>query len=525
MITDVNKKYKVLIPTAGVGSRLGNYCDHVNKTLIPVAGRPIISFIIEKFSPDIELIIDLGHKGELVQEFLTLAYPDRSFTFVWAKRNGLTADLCDYKNILQCPFIFFTNDAIVAENIPAPDYDWIGCSNIKAGNDYRSIVIDSWDSAIAKDLGEKGVHTEAKAYIGICGIHNYQKFWEFMDKAIINGTKNQGESFALAKMVKSQQVKCAKFTWYDTGTTEGLIHANNTLSKGDSPNLLPKTEEHIWFCNDRVIKFSTDKHFVSQRVDRAKILAGYVPQIEGSTTNMYCYRMINGDVLSNTITVPRFKEFISWSKKLWSDRKLLTIGDKEIYKLFYRNKTFNRVQSYFDRFNYVDSEQHINGVKTPTVNAMLNLIDWDWISNGVPVRFHGDFHFENIIDSMDNFSSIDWRENFGGLIDYGDIYYDLAKLLHGLIVSHGIIYKGLYKIDIDKTIVNFDLLRRQTLIDCATWFKQYLIQHNYDFYKVEILTALIYLNIATLHHQPYAEMLFHLGKLMLWNLLKKESNI
>ena len=26
---------------------------------------------------------------------------------------------------------------------------------------------------------------------------------------------------------------------------------------------------------------------------------------------------------------------------------------------------------------------------------------------------------------------LDWRQNFGGIINYGDIYYDLAKLYHG----------------------------------------------------------------------------------------------
>ena len=253
MIMDDSGRYKVLIPTAGVGSRLGNHCDHVNKTLVPVANRPIISYIIEKFSPDIELIIDLGHKGELVKEFLTLAYPDRMFTFIWAKRKGLTADLCDYRDILQCPFIFFTNDAIVRENIPVPDHDWIGYADVRAGQDYRSVVADSWDDTIVKDLGEKGVHTEAKAYIGICGVHNYKTFWESMDEALREGTTNQGESFALSSMVKNQIVKGVGFTWYDTGTIEALTYANEVFSKENDPNILPKEQEHIWFCNDRVI--------------------------------------------------------------------------------------------------------------------------------------------------------------------------------------------------------------------------------------------------------------------------------
>ena len=49
----------------------------------------------------------------------------------------------------------------------------------------------------------------------------------------------------------------------------------------------------------------------------------------------------------------------------------------------------------------------------------------------VPSRFHGDFHFKNILwqESKNKFI-LDWRQEFGGLIDYGDLYYVL-KLLHG----------------------------------------------------------------------------------------------
>jgi len=512
--------YKVLIPTAGIGSRLGNHCDHVNKTLVPVANRPIISYIIEKFPPEVELIIDLGHKGSLVQEFLTLAYPERKFTFIWANMKGLTADLCDYKELLQCPFIFFTNDAIVMEDIPKPTHNWIGYAHIRAAQDYRSVVMDSWSDDVVRDLGEKGVHSEAKAYIGICGVNDYKAFWKAMDRALQEGTTNQGESFALAEMVKNDGVMGVPFTWYDTGTIEALKHANEKFSGKDDPNILPKEQEHIWFCNGRVVKFSTDSKFIYDRVHRARALGGYVPPITGYTPNMYAYSEVGGKVLSRTITIAKFKSFMEWVEGLWSDKKLLSSDDRDVYDQFYREKTLARVQQYFDRFGYHDSEQCINSVDTPTISALLDQIDWRWLSEGVPVRFHGDLHFENVVDTGNGFCLLDWRQDFGGLSSYGDIYYDLAKLMHGLIVSHSIIHQGLYEIDIDGETVNFDLMRKQTLIDCESWLHEYCARHHYDFHKVKVLTALIFLNIAVLHHQPYAEMLFHLGKLMLSGLTK-----
>ena len=83
-------------------------------------------------------------------------------------------------------------------------------------------------------------------------------------------------------------------------------------------------------------------------------------------------------------------------------------------------------------------------VKIPKISEVLKLVDWNWLSDGKPSRFHGDLHFENILLSESGkFCLIDWRQDFEGLFDYGDLYYDLAKPMHGFIISHGIITRAL----------------------------------------------------------------------------------
>ena len=73
--------YRVLIPTAGTGSRLGNLTKFLNKSLIPVSNKAVISHIIDKYPDDCEFVIPIGYKGNLVKEFLNLAYPKRNFIF------------------------------------------------------------------------------------------------------------------------------------------------------------------------------------------------------------------------------------------------------------------------------------------------------------------------------------------------------------------------------------------------------------------------------------------------------------
>ena len=56
----------------------------------------------------------------------------------------------------------------------------------------------------------------------------------------------------------------------------------------------------------------------------------------------------------------------------------------------------------------------INHHTMPKLSELLNQVDWKNISNGIPARFHGDFHFENILfqKEKNKFILLDWRENF-----------------------------------------------------------------------------------------------------------------
>ena len=61
--------YKVIIPTAGLGSRLGNLTKNINKSLVSVSYKPVISWQFEKLHIDCEIIVPLGYKGKLIKEF------------------------------------------------------------------------------------------------------------------------------------------------------------------------------------------------------------------------------------------------------------------------------------------------------------------------------------------------------------------------------------------------------------------------------------------------------------------------
>lgn len=517
--------YRVCIPTAGTGSRLGDLTKFVNKSLVSIANRPTLCHIVEQFPLDSEFVIALGHKGHLVREFVELAYPDRNFFFADVSPyeghgSGLGLSLLACKEYLQQPFVFISCDTLVSEKIPAPDHNWVGYTRqVEDILPYRTVAVEK-DQAI--DLVEKGrLGVESRfAYIGLSGIADFQVFWDAMASGGAEAT-DAGESHGLRALL-ARGIDAHPFTWFDTGNPSALARARQAYAEAGSPNILEKGNEAIWFVGNQVVKFSDDESFIANRVKRVAQLEGFVPEVTANRPHMYRYDKAEGEILSESVTLPLFEHLLDHCKTFWR-RAPLVADEQAAFRVacrkFYREKTLERVELFYKAFDKRDGTQPINGVAMPTLGALLDQVDWDSLSDGIPGRFHGDFHFENILwDEVERrFIFLDWRQDFAGDLEVGDVYYDLAKLLHGLIVNHGIIAQNRFTASWSDSRIDFDLYRRQILVECEQYLSSWLDVTGYDKNKVWTMTALIYLNIAALHHNPYSLMLYALGKSMLIN--------
>jgi NDP-sugar pyrophosphorylase family protein len=521
-------KYKVCIPTAGLGSRLMESTEYINKSLVTLTNKPIISYIVEKFPAEVELVIALGYKGETVKEFLTLAYPEKKFKFVWIDKyegpgSGLGYTLLKCREFLDCPFIFCSCDTIVTQEIPLPVENWMAYSETEDNSAYRSVRITD---GVVSEVCSKGAKGDVKPYIGLAGIYTHEDFWKHMESGLNEGSIEIGESYALRKLTDTR-IRPIHFDWLDTGNPESLAHARKALMSKDDPNILDKPKEAIWFVDGSVIKFSLDEKSIDQRCQRSEILKDYVPKITAHTKNFFKYQKVPGVVMSSVANLKIFKDFLKWIEPLWTPRKLSPTEEKEyakICKSFYQDKTYDRVKAYYQVFEQTDAVEMINGQRVPTLKTIFEHLDWDKICKGVPSGFHGDLHFENILydEKKSKFTLLDWRGDFGESLLYGDAYYDLAKLYHGLIISHELITHNQFDVAVKgKNIVNFNFNRKASLVEIDEAFQEYITKKGYDLKKVKMLTALIFLNIAALHHYPYCQLLYFLGKYSLF----KESGL
>src|SRR5579872_4531933 len=104
--------FKVLIATAGIGSRLGNLTTKTNKALISLDknSKKVIDYIIQSYNPSIPLVISLGYFGKKIKQYLEKSYKDRKMTFVFVEPfkgpgSSLGYSMLAARDYLQCPFI------------------------------------------------------------------------------------------------------------------------------------------------------------------------------------------------------------------------------------------------------------------------------------------------------------------------------------------------------------------------------------------------------------------------------------
>ena len=82
---------------------------------------------------------------------------------------------------------------------------------------------------------------------------------------------------------------------------------------------------------------------------------------------------------------------------------------------FYKSKTEMRIEKFYNKSKIIDKEEEINGITVPTLSDLMKNVDWDDLSNGVPVLYHGDFQPENIIVNNLQDSSIFLWFNFSNV--------------------------------------------------------------------------------------------------------------
>jgi glucose-1-phosphate thymidylyltransferase len=234
---------KVIIPLAGKGTRLRPHTHITPKPMLKVAGKPVMSYILEDLEKlgDVHQIIYItGHLKEKVEEFVHASSNIDSVFIEQKVQDGTAGAVALARDYVDEPvLIIFVDTIFDADLSVVKTTDADGIIWVKEVEDYQrfGVVVTDKDGNMTQIVEKPNTPISKRANIGLYYIKNWQLLFEGIDH-VLKSPKHQGEYFltdAFQYMIdKSAKIKVIDVEgWYDAGKIETLLETNQTmLTKG-----------------------------------------------------------------------------------------------------------------------------------------------------------------------------------------------------------------------------------------------------------------------------------------------------
>ena len=233
---------KVVIPVAGVGSRLKPHTFATPKPLMEVAGKPMLEYVIEdamSTNPS-EIIFVVGHKKDSIIEYITEKFPKLKCTFVEQKKrdgdgSAVRIALSDIEEEEELLIIF--GDTLIDFNIKnilkiKTNIDsLIFAMEVEEPQNYG--VLNVKENMDIYEVEEKP--KEPKSNLAIIGTYYFKSLLtvkNYLNELRKNKETIKGE-YRIAQVVekyvkdKSLIIKASKVKkWFDCGRPQVLLDAN-----------------------------------------------------------------------------------------------------------------------------------------------------------------------------------------------------------------------------------------------------------------------------------------------------------
>ena len=496
----------VIIPTAGLGSRMGNFTKNLNKALLPYKDRPVIGHIIDAFPRDTHFVIPVGYLAEQVMDFCRVAYADRNITFVKiddyiSERSGTAYTLKQCREHVAGSFWYVPCDTYFNEPIvdKIADNDCYFVKHVPEKDTYLYTMFElNTDFTIKDVLFKKSTPDSWAAFTGLMYIHAAEEFWNNLD---------QLKSNEFIYTIKKGSDTASLITWKDFGSPE--IYQTE-LSKSQKFDF-SKKDEITYIVNNRVVKWWLDPTVAEKKARKAQVNPDVFPPNIAYSGNYMAYDFWPGQTLYEFNNPVAFGELLDWlENNVWQD---YSVSVESAAVEFYKTKTLLRINKFLEKYPNLEPVLTVDGVAVKSYQHYLDNIDWNYLARTCrPGFMHGDLQFDNIvINAAGEFKLIDWRHEFAGIIEYGDIYYDLAKMAGGFIINYANIKNHNFNVEIDAHAVTLSVPNVDNITVYQQRLKEYVLANGLDYKKVQQLIPVIFWNMSPLHTAPFDIFLWYLG--------------
>ncbi len=246
----MDQTLKIVIPMAGLGTRLRPHTWSKPKQLIGVAGKPVLDHVLDTLStlPDpenIELINIVGYRGEQIEAHLGARYPHLKAHYVLQEDpRGQSHAIYLAKEYLKGPMLVIFADTLIETDLsflasePAEAVVWV-----KPVPDPRRFGVavvgdDGWVDRLIEKPQEM---TNNLAVVGFYYIRSAEDLVSAIEEQMKRNMQLKGEFFladAINIMLeRGLRMRTQKVdTWLDAGTPEALLETNRYLLENGRNN-------------------------------------------------------------------------------------------------------------------------------------------------------------------------------------------------------------------------------------------------------------------------------------------------
>ena len=233
---------KAIIPLAGKGARLRPHTHLTPKPLIRVAGRPVMSYILDDL---IELGVDeivfvVGYLRGVIESYVAEAYPSIRAHYVVQEVQDGTAGAVSLAEpyVNEDVLILFVDTLFDADLTLVDDVseNTAGIIWAKEVEDYQrfGVILTDDEGHMVKIVEKPSEPISKLANIGLYYMHDWRLLFEGIHHTLASPPGASGEFYltdAFQFMVDSgAKIKVAPVAgWYDCGKPETLLETNHHL--------------------------------------------------------------------------------------------------------------------------------------------------------------------------------------------------------------------------------------------------------------------------------------------------------
>jgi len=233
---------KAVIPVAGIGTRLRPHTHTHPKSLIPVAGKPILAHIIDQLIEGgiNDFVFIIGYLGDKVQEYISKNYPDINTSYVMQTTGrGTGHAIWLAKEVIDNePILIVFGDTICEvdwKEIIESNNSLLGVKKVDDPRQFGVAEVDK-EGKIIRLIEKPAIPKSNLALVGIYKIQETEELMNCLNSIIEHNIKSQNE-FHLTDAMMCMVNNGVNFypynvnSWFDCGKKEILLQTNQLLLK------------------------------------------------------------------------------------------------------------------------------------------------------------------------------------------------------------------------------------------------------------------------------------------------------